>query len=140
MAPPECRPGQLAYTFLIRILSTSLTSVSIFSVCCYSSVSISMMWTEPVFVNLLRNPGWYGNPICRTGPPREIDSSKSIHGLLKRLQIRALVNVQELGDQMHGLKRPILLRAYPNICNFFDKYIYQGLRQDKTTTFQYVTV
>jgi hypothetical protein len=31
-----------AYTFLIRIPSTSLISVSIFSVCCYSSVSISM--------------------------------------------------------------------------------------------------
>ncbi len=39
----ECHPRQLAYTFLIRILSTSLTSLSIFSVCCYSSVSISMV-------------------------------------------------------------------------------------------------
>ncbi len=35
--PPEGDPGQLAYTFLIRILSTSFISVSIFSVCCYSS-------------------------------------------------------------------------------------------------------
>jgi hypothetical protein len=59
--------------------------------------------------------------------PRE-----SNRGLLKSLQKRALVYVQELGDQMHGLKRPILLRAYPNICNFFDKYIYQGQRLDKT--------
>jgi hypothetical protein len=42
MSPPEGHPGQHAYTFLIRILSTSLISVSIFSVCCYSSVSISM--------------------------------------------------------------------------------------------------
>jgi hypothetical protein len=37
--PPECHPGQQAYTFLIRILSTSFISVSIFSVCCYSRVS-----------------------------------------------------------------------------------------------------
>ncbi len=40
--PQEGHPGQHAYTFLIRILSSSLTSVSIFSVCYYSSVSISM--------------------------------------------------------------------------------------------------
>jgi hypothetical protein len=40
---PECHPGQQAYTFLIRILSTSFISVPIFSVCCYSRVSISMM-------------------------------------------------------------------------------------------------
>jgi hypothetical protein len=42
IGPPEGNPGQLAYTFLIRILSTSFISVSIFSVCCYSRVSISM--------------------------------------------------------------------------------------------------
>jgi hypothetical protein len=42
--PPECRLGQLAYAFLIRILSMSLTSVSIFFVCYYSSVSISVFW------------------------------------------------------------------------------------------------
>ncbi len=36
MTPPEGHPGQHAYIFLIRILSMSLTSVSIFSVCCYS--------------------------------------------------------------------------------------------------------
>ncbi len=41
--PPECHPGQLAYTFLIRILSKCLISVSIFSVCCYSRVSISVV-------------------------------------------------------------------------------------------------
>ncbi len=47
--PPEGHPGQHAYTFLIRILSTSLSSVSIFSVCCSSSVSISMAetWATP---------------------------------------------------------------------------------------------
>ncbi len=32
--------GQHAYTFGIHIVSESLSSVSIFSVCCYSSVSI----------------------------------------------------------------------------------------------------
>jgi hypothetical protein len=42
--PPECNPGQQAYTFLIRILSTSFISVSIFSVCCYSMVYISMLF------------------------------------------------------------------------------------------------
>ncbi len=41
--PPEGHPGQLAYTFLICILSTSFISVSIFSVCCYSRVSISVV-------------------------------------------------------------------------------------------------
>jgi hypothetical protein len=45
--PPECHLGQLAYTFLIRILSMSFTSVSIFSVCYYSSVSISVFWGIP---------------------------------------------------------------------------------------------
>ncbi len=43
LTPPEGHRGQLAYTFLIRILSTSFISVSIFSVCCYSRVSISMV-------------------------------------------------------------------------------------------------
>ncbi len=47
MTPPEGHPGQHAYTFLIRILSSSLSSVSIFSVCCFSSVSISMVETNP---------------------------------------------------------------------------------------------
>ena len=43
MTLTEGHPGQLAYTFLIRILQTSFISVSIFSVCCYSRVSISMV-------------------------------------------------------------------------------------------------
>jgi hypothetical protein len=58
--------------------------------------------SEPVFVDLVRRPGIDSlpggsvqNPICRTGPPGymagEIDSSVSIPGLHKRLQIRALV-------------------------------------------------
>jgi hypothetical protein len=39
---PEGDPGQSCVHRFARILSTSFTSVSIFSVCCYSSVSISM--------------------------------------------------------------------------------------------------
>jgi hypothetical protein len=46
--------------------------------------------------------GCYDNPICRTGPPGyiggEIDSSESIPGLHKRLQIRALAACP-LGDK-----------------------------------------
>jgi hypothetical protein len=40
---PEGDPGQSCVHLFARILSTSFTSVSIFSVCCYSSVSISMV-------------------------------------------------------------------------------------------------
>jgi hypothetical protein len=39
---PEGHPGQCCVHLYARILSTSFTSVSIFSVCCYSSVSISV--------------------------------------------------------------------------------------------------
>jgi hypothetical protein len=39
---PDGDPGQSCVHLFARILSTSFTSVSIFSVCCYSSVSISM--------------------------------------------------------------------------------------------------
>jgi hypothetical protein len=39
---PEGDPGQSCVHLFARILSTSFRSVSIFSVCCYSSVSISM--------------------------------------------------------------------------------------------------
>jgi hypothetical protein len=42
---PEGDPGQSCVHLFARILSTSFTSVSIFSVCCYSSVSISMVDT-----------------------------------------------------------------------------------------------
>ncbi len=103
-----------------RILSSSFTSVSIFSLSCYSIVSISVdgttlrpiysgwtvpllferswNYTQPEFVNLLC-PGIGSQP---GGPVRQpyltyrlgrlhrlakIDSSKSIPGLLKRLQI-----------------------------------------------------
>jgi hypothetical protein len=39
---PDGNPGQSCVHLFARILSTSFTSVSIFSVCYYSSVSISM--------------------------------------------------------------------------------------------------
>ena len=39
---PEGDPGQSCVHLFARILSMSFISVSIFSVCCYSSVSISM--------------------------------------------------------------------------------------------------
>jgi hypothetical protein len=44
--PPEDLPGQHAYTFVIRILSTSLTSVSIFFCLLLLQVSISMVFTS----------------------------------------------------------------------------------------------
>jgi hypothetical protein len=42
---PEGDPGQSCVHLFARILSTSFSSVSIFSVCCYSMVSISMVFT-----------------------------------------------------------------------------------------------
>ncbi len=39
---PEGDPGQSCVNLFARILSMSFSSVSIFSVCCYSIVSISM--------------------------------------------------------------------------------------------------
>jgi hypothetical protein len=39
---PEGDPGQSCVHLFARILWTSFSSVSIFSVCCYSSVSISV--------------------------------------------------------------------------------------------------
>jgi hypothetical protein len=47
---PEGDTGQICVHLFARILSTSFTSVSIFSVCCYSSVSFSMV--NPHWVNL----------------------------------------------------------------------------------------
>jgi hypothetical protein len=43
---PEGDPDQSCVHLFDRILSTSFTSVSIFSVCCYSSVSISMVVSQ----------------------------------------------------------------------------------------------
>jgi hypothetical protein len=40
---PEGDPGQSCVHLFARILSMSFSSVSIFSVCCYSIVSISML-------------------------------------------------------------------------------------------------
>jgi hypothetical protein len=43
---PEGDPGQSCVHLFARILSASFNSVSIFSVCCYSRVSISMHTTN----------------------------------------------------------------------------------------------
>ncbi len=47
--PPEGPPGQHAYTFMICILLTSLTSVSIFSFCCHSRYL--SQWSDPLAPN-----------------------------------------------------------------------------------------
>ncbi len=44
--PPECHLGQQSYTFVISILSMSLTSVSIFSLCCCSRYV--SLWFRPL--------------------------------------------------------------------------------------------
>jgi hypothetical protein len=52
-------PGQHAYTFVIRILSTSLTSVSVFSVCCCSRYK--SLWDKPrkdPFHMFSKSPHW----------------------------------------------------------------------------------
>ncbi len=45
---PEGHPGQCCVHLYARILWTSFTSVSIFFVCCYSSVSISVRCTHSI--------------------------------------------------------------------------------------------
>jgi hypothetical protein len=63
---PEGDPGRSCVPLFVRILSTSFTSVSIFSVCCYSSVSISMGWAgESQFRRGDRHCGTLGiNVLC----------------------------------------------------------------------------
>ena len=46
MTPQNATLDSWHNTFLIRFLSTSFISVSIFSVCCYSRVSISVIFTH----------------------------------------------------------------------------------------------
>jgi hypothetical protein len=48
MTSPEGHPGQQAHTFVIRILSPSLTSVLIFSVCCSRYVCL---WLTPLMTS-----------------------------------------------------------------------------------------
>ncbi len=61
---PEGDPGQRCVHLFARILSTSFSSVSIFSVCCYSSVSISMFLADDGEreVNLLET--WHIKPFA----------------------------------------------------------------------------
>jgi hypothetical protein len=64
--------------------------------------------------------GCYDNPICRTGPPGyiggEIDSSESIPGLHKRLQIRVQAQATlDIGifslESIPGLFKRLQIRA-----------------------------
>ncbi len=54
--PPEAHPGQHAYTFGIRILSTTLSSFSIFSLCCCSMylslwcLLCAVHWTQTIYL------------------------------------------------------------------------------------------
>jgi hypothetical protein len=54
---PEGEAGQSCVHLFARILSMSFTSVSIFSVCCYSSVSISMLLSQNTPERLKNNKG-----------------------------------------------------------------------------------
>jgi hypothetical protein len=56
---PDGDPGQNCVHLFARILSTSFTSVSIFSVCCYSSVSISMLMLYIYLSSLAAYPYMY---------------------------------------------------------------------------------
>jgi hypothetical protein len=60
---PEGDPGQSCVHLYARILSSSLTSVSVFSVSCYSIVSISMFQPGQAKVG----PG--PTPLVATLPP-----------------------------------------------------------------------
>ncbi len=55
MTPPEGHPGQLAYTFVICIISTSHTQISTFLVCCYSTYL--SLWSEPKHKRITRSVG-----------------------------------------------------------------------------------
>jgi hypothetical protein len=76
-------------------------------------------------VNLLKSPGIdsspagrYDNPICRTGPPGYIlhRLAESIPGLLKRLQIRALVYTTEDCTQKDSIQEYKLVVALNRQC------------------------
>ncbi len=62
----------IAYTCMLSILSKSFTSVSIFSVCCYSSVSISVLIPPPQ--SAVGSQGWWEHlqsaAARGSGPPR----------------------------------------------------------------------
>jgi hypothetical protein len=59
----EGDPGQSCIHLFARILLTSFTSVSIFSVCCYSSVSISMVRTVHHSTNTPPANPWDGRRV-----------------------------------------------------------------------------
>ncbi len=92
---------------------------------------------EPVSVDLLRSPGidpqpgvagLYDKPFCRSGPlgymVGGVDSSKSIPGLHKRLQIRALIDFLYNGLALLSISLIFLrVKSSFNICPFFPNYI-----------------
>jgi hypothetical protein len=63
MNPPEGHPEHHAYTFVIGILSTSITSVSIFSVC---SISVG---APHACLGLTRHVLAVPDPACLSLPP-----------------------------------------------------------------------
>ncbi len=101
---PEGHPGQHAYIFVIRILSTSLTSVSIFSVCRYSRylspISVAESYDRkkaypcksfnPLWAGLFLPGRKYGQPCAAWPPPpqsteqnRGINSSEGIDSAIE---------------------------------------------------------
>jgi hypothetical protein len=73
---PEGDPGQTCVHLFARILSTSFSSVPIFSVCCYSIVSISM---ASIVVGVLDEP-YSAKPAQRTYTARKIPFMYSFSG------------------------------------------------------------
>jgi hypothetical protein len=49
---PEGDPGQSCVHLFAHILSTSFSSVSIFSVCCYSSLVYLSKWCLPLYLSV----------------------------------------------------------------------------------------
>jgi hypothetical protein len=73
--PPEGHPEQHAYTFVIRIPSTSLTSVYIFSVCCYSRYLSRWERLTAIVQGSDSNSGstgWRNSPLLSRGRTRTL--------------------------------------------------------------------
>ncbi len=70
--PPEGHPGQLAYTFLISILSTSFISVSIFSVCCTLEYLSQWKWRTWGPLSSVGRSRLYSSIFFRSGERRGI--------------------------------------------------------------------
>ncbi len=99
--PPKGNPGQLAYTFLICILSTSFISVSIFSVCCYSRVSISMGATVSMSGGVVR----YRR--CSAGPFVVLERGVKVF----QIKVGSSISVDHL--KSHTSEEPVQPAALP---------------------------